>query len=470
MKKNSSFDDVAAADMAQSEVFRRKFMTVVSGAIVILSPIVSISWWLAGISSRYWRYVALAGVVSAVSLALARSHRSNASVATMTYGIAAVCLGYRIQVEDMLFTRLAVEALIMLGVFSGCLAPRRINLGFATTGVIIHAITTYVEAGRVAEPLHAWSIGLGDVSVFVVTWSAATVAAGHLRTNDRALRARLAQIGDVIAQADRIATGDLSAKVEADDAVAVVVQRMQEGLRRIVLEVQDGVRVLGSSSSQVESMTIESERGAARQAVAVQQTTRTIEVVNAQARQIATASGSVLENAESTLAHSEIARARMKHLHDHSDRIEELLDKINHVARRSEILALNAALEGSRAGRAGRGFSLVAEQMKNLAGSTSSAVVDVKELITSVATSNRETALAVEATTTLAANTARSARAIGELTDEQVTTLQQVLEASSEISRVAQASVTGVNDTRQAIAGLHRLATRLDEAAHRFTV
>ena len=82
------------------------------------------------------------------------------------------------------------------------------------------------------------------------------------------------------------------------------------------------------------------------------------------AHKIAESSNDVLKNAELTLETHDIVGHRIAALIDHTQRINELLELIKNVSNKSEILALNAALEGVKAGEAGRGFSLVAAQMQ----------------------------------------------------------------------------------------------------------
>ncbi|MEM9694170.1 MAG: methyl-accepting chemotaxis protein [Myxococcota bacterium] len=467
MSARSVVSSPALTDSAY-DAFRRRLMTTMSGVCTVLALVLTLVWVAVGVPYQHWIFLPIGGCATFASLLLARRNRIDASIQTLVFGATFLCVLYRIELGSL--TRLLVEVLIVLAVLSAALAPRRSNLVFAGLVTAFLLLSTYIEARHASAPSFAWGEGIGDLSGFVAVWLATTVVAHHLRANDQALRARLLQIDDVVARADRIATGDLSAPIEADDTLSTVIRRMTRGLRGIVVEVHEGVRILGSSSTQVESMTARYERGATQQAAAAQQTSRTIEAVTAQARTIAETSSSVLANAESTLANSELALERMKRLHEEARRIEQLLETISAVARRSEVLALNAALEGSRAGAAGRGFSLVASHMKDLAASTSDAVADVKELTASISTSTQETALAVEATTNLAAGTARSARAIAGLTDEQRTTLNQVVDASSEIARVADEFVAGVKDTRQAVEGLNQLAGRLDDVAHRFVV
>ncbi|WP_342666852.1 methyl-accepting chemotaxis protein [Halonatronum saccharophilum] len=71
----------------------------------------------------------------------------------------------------------------------------------------------------------------------------------------------------------------------------------------------------------------------------------------------------------------------MNDLADNSQKIQGIVKFINNIADQTNLLALNASIEAARAGEAGRGFSVVAEEIRGLADSTGTAVGDIKELI-----------------------------------------------------------------------------------------
>ena len=112
------------------------------------------------------------------------------------------------------------------------------------------------------------------------------------------------------------------------------------------------------------------------------------------AHQIASVSGTVLTNAEHTHSNSQLIAERITELAGHTQRISVFLDVIRDIANKTDLLALNAALEGTRAGEAGRGFSLVASQMQRLTVSVMDSVEDIKGLTADIREATSSSVLA----------------------------------------------------------------------------
>src|SRR5690606_20786094 len=98
--------------------------------------------------------------------------------------------------------------------------------------------------------------------------------------------------------------------------------------------------------------------------------------------------GGVLDNAEATLVTTDAMVAEIASLEARTRGIGELLEVIREVADRSDILALNGSLEATRAGEAGRGFALVATEMRRLAERVTGTVVDVRAMVADIAAAN----------------------------------------------------------------------------------
>ena len=94
--------------------------------------------------------------------------------------------------------------------------------------------------------------------------------------------------------------------------------------------------------------------------------------------------------------HSAVVAKEMEELKNYADQMQIVMKLISNVARQTGLLALNASIESARAGEAGRGFSVVATEISNLASQTSDATGDIDELIESITQSVNRVAYAVD--------------------------------------------------------------------------
>jgi methyl-accepting chemotaxis protein len=176
----------------------------------------------------------------------------------------------------------------------------------------------------------------------------------------------------------------------------------------------------------------------------------------------------VLANAESTQRNNQIITERIGELTARSQRIVEILEVIKDIANKSELLALNAALEGTKAGEAGRGFSLVATQMQRLAENVMGSVRDIKTLTAAIREATSASVLATEEGAKLAADTTRSARQIAEIVEAQQGGTEQVTEVMDEVAEIARQSANGSREAVGAVQSLSTLADQLDVLIEQF--
>jgi hypothetical protein len=227
-------------------------------------------------------------------------------------------------------------------------------------------------------------------------------------------------------------------------------------------------RQIASSASQIASAATQmhaaaqaQEAAGTEQLASAEEVSRTVQSLLESAGHIADSAAGVLENAERARETSELTAAKITELSAHANRIAEILDAIREIADRSDLLALNASLEATRAGEAGRSFSLVAAEMRRLAERVTASVEDVKSLVADVRSSGSSTVVATEENLKLVDGTTESARQITLVTQQQQSATEQVVQSMRDMGRVVQDSVTSIQTTRDIAEALKGESERL---------
>ena len=282
---------------------------------------------------------------------------------------------------------------------------------------------------------------------------------------------RMLQLLRTLAQvAERVGRGDLAAQTTLEGQVGQAIRQMIEGQRGLVRQIADAAMKLGGATAQIHSVMQEQEGATAKQAGGVEEVSRTMQSLLDSAGNIADSARGVFDNAQKTRQTTDGMSGHVQTLFKHTARIAELLEVIRDIADRSDLLALNASLEATRAGDAGRAFALVAAEMRRLAERITASVVDVKSLLVDIRTSAASTASATDDGRQLAEGTTESARQITMVTQQQRTATGQVLESMREISSVLGVSVTSMREIRASSEMLRKTAEHLNEVVGQFKI
>ncbi len=316
-------------------------------------------------------------------------------------------------------------------------------------------------------------------------------------------------------QAEIIAHGDLTVQVEQDlhdeiGQLAGSFKKMVESLRETIGQVGEASSAVASASSEISSSTEQMAAGAQEQtsqasevASAVEEMTKTI-VENSknagntaetakQAKQAAELGGQVVE--ETVMGMKRIADVvnksaeTVKALGKSSDQIGEIIGVIDDIADQTNLLALNAAIEAARAGEQGRGFAVVADEVRKLAERTTKATKEIAGMIKAIqadtngaVTSMNEGTKQVDEGIKLADKAGLSLHEIVEVSQKVTDMVAQIAAASEEqssaseqisknvegISSVTNQTATGVQQIARAAEDLNRLTEKLQQLLGRF--
>ncbi len=293
----------------------------------------------------------------------------------------------------------------------------------------------------------------------------------------------------------RIASGDLTARVTNDyngdqKIITESINSVANSLTDAMSNVRDMVNSLVNASTQISSSTEEMAAGTQEQssqstevASAVEQMTSTIldtsrnagkaAEFSKRAGETAKKGGEVVKqtvhgmNRVAEVVHS--AAITVKELGKSSDQIGEIIKVIDDIADQTNLLALNAAIEAARAGEQGRGFAVVADEVRKLAERTTKATKEIASMIKQIQSDTNNAVDSIESGThEVEAGKESATKAIEALseiiesTDKTIDVVNQVAAASEEQSAAAEEirhSIEGIsNVTMQSAAGIQQIA------------
>ncbi|MDR6713796.1 methyl-accepting chemotaxis protein [Pseudomonas hunanensis] len=239
--------------------------------------------------------------------------------------------------------------------------------------------------------------------------------------------------------AGRVADGDLShdLQVTRRDELGMLqssMQRMTLNLRELMGGLRDGVVQIASAAEQLSAVTEQTSAGVNSQkvetdqvATAMNEMVTTVQDVARNAEQASNAavdaaqqareSDNVVTQAIAQISHLDVevghSTTAMAELKRESDKIGTVLDVIKSVAQQTNLLALNAAIEAARAGEAGRGFAVVADEVRSLAQRTQVSTEEIEALIGGLHRGTQEVADSLEKSRELTTNSVELTRRAG---------------------------------------------------------
>ncbi|OUM24875.1 methyl-accepting chemotaxis protein [Pseudomonas putida] len=285
-----------------------------------------------------------------------------------------------------------------------------------------------------------------------------------------------------LAVAARIAKGDLSQvdAVQRRDEMGQLQSRMRDmtlSLRELIGGIDQGVGQLSQAATQLAASSADTKLKINQQreetdqvATAMNQMSATVQEVAQNAEQASLAATNADQQAqvgdqvvaqaigriEQLAGQMDHCLAAMQHLAGESQRIGSILDVIKSVSEQTNLLALNAAIEAARAGEAGRGFAVVADEVRGLAQRTSTATEEIGQLISSLHNGTDEVTRLLDSSKNLTEQSVELSRRAGDALSQITDTVssiqgmnQQIATASEEQSVVAEQinrSVINVRD------------------------
>ncbi|MBB5347910.1 MCP four helix bundle domain-containing protein [Desulfoprunum benzoelyticum] len=313
----------------------------------------------------------------------------------------------------------------------------------------------------------------------------------------------------------QIAEGDLTVPVKPasdNDILRNAFANMVTIRRRITQEISDGINVLASSASEILASTTQIAAGMSETAASVTQTTATVEQIKQTALLSSKKSRGVSENAQKSALVAEQGKSTVSETIDGITRIKELMETVaesvvmlseqtqaigeiitvvTDLAQQSNLLAVNAAIEASKAGEHGKGFAVVAQEIKSLADQSKQATEQVRKILGDIQKATGKSVLAAEQVSKAVeggvkqasesgesirklaesiSGAAQAAEQIAVSSQQQLAGMEQVAIAMENIKQATHQNVLGTKQAEQAAHTLNELGQKLKEMVSRSKV
>jgi methyl-accepting chemotaxis protein len=234
-------------------------------------------------------------------------------------------------------------------------------------------------------------------------------------------------------------------------------------MRNVVRSLGEAAGFVSAAAAEIMAVAKQTEANAADEGAFVDETRRAMDGLLESAGAIAGGAKQVLDRAEQQAGAGRTIAGRIAELNAQALKITDVSDVIRGIADKSDILALNAALEGSKAGEAGRGFALVGAEMRRLADAVMGAVKQIKGLANEIRELAQAAVLATEEGQKIAADTTHTSRQITLITTQQRSATEQVTQSVNEIQQFTRQAMGGAQQARAAANDLVRTTTQLNQ-------
>jgi len=312
---------------------------------------------------------------------------------------------------------------------------------------------------------------IGGVALILVLGAATVISLSIIRP--------LRGLGQVIGEVQRSSDLTLRATVEGSDELSVTARAfntMLEHLQGLIRHLRDAATQMAAASEEMSSISNQVSHTATGQS---QQTSMVATAVHEMSAAVQEVAGNALGTANTASAASKEARQGsalvqanlqgierlsqsvqqaadvIDRLHTQSDEIGNVLGVIQSIAEQTNLLALNAAIEAARAGEAGRGFAVVADEVRSLASNTQKATESIRGMIDALQSGAKQAVSAMQQSREQAKTSVEHARQSGEVLEHIASAIEGIADGNAQISTATEEQTAVANEISENISSLN---------------
>lgn len=310
------------------------------------------------------------------------------------------------------------------------------------------------ETGEAGELLHAINLLIDRTDAYMRESKACL---GYVSRNQYfRLIAERGMVGSFAESAQTINNATKTVKKRSEEFSGIAT-RFEAQLESVVESVNTSVDQLETASQAVSSASSDAREKSVSVSAGAEEATANMQGVATATEELTSAIGEISRQvvhsatiAETAVGKTTLMSDQISGLADASEQIGAVVQLISEIADQTNLLALNATIEAARAGDAGRGFAIVAQEVKTLAGQTARATEDISQKVAEIQSATRSAVTGNDEIRETISNVREVSTTIASAVEEQSAATQEIarnVEEAAVGTGEVSASITGVSET-----------------------